>query len=139
MLIEPNQDEIIAVRRNGSQMALNIKEYLTVWRGYKDDGRPKVFEMNNDAELIPNYAIRGSFEDLELTCKDFIKDVYKDGGPDVLNLYDTGVSFALFHLLRAWQIWHESTGNTTKGVTVYFKPQDAELWEPFPWFNHRPA
>ena len=41
-------------------MALNIKEYLTVWRGYKDDGRPKVFEMNNDAELIPNYAIRGS-------------------------------------------------------------------------------
>ena len=89
MLIEPNYLVGIAINENGSQMALNIKEYLTVWRGYKDDGRPKVFEMNNDAELIQHYAIRGSFEDIEHTCRDFIKEVYKDGGPDVLHLYDT--------------------------------------------------
>jgi len=139
MLIEPNPNLGMAKHKKGSQMALNIKEYLTVWRGYKDDGRPKVFEMNNDAELIPHYAIRGSFEDIEHTCRDFIKEVYKDGGPDVLHLYDTGVSFALHHLLRAWQIWHESTGNTSKGLTVLFKPQDAESWVAYPWFNHRPA
>ena len=139
MLTELNQYGRIAYETSSSQMALNIKEYLTVWRGLKDDGRPKVFEMNNDAELIPHYAIRGSFEDIERTCKEFIQEVYKDGGPDVLHLYDTGVSFALHHLLRSWQIWHESTGNTTKGLTIFFKPQDAELWVRYPWFNHRPA
>ena len=139
MLTEPNHCCCDTIDPNGSQMTLNIKEYLTVWRGFKDDGRPKVFEMNNDAELIPHYAIRGSFEDIERTCKEFIQEVYKDGGPDVLHLYDTGVSFALHHLLRSWQIWHESTGNTTKGLTIFFKPQDAELWVRYPWFNHRPA
>jgi len=137
-LIEPNHIRRITNCQYGSQMALNIKEYLTVWRGYKDDGRPKVFAMNNDAEIIHDCAIRGSFDDLERTCREFIKDVYKDGGPDVLHLYDTGVSFALYNLLRAWQIWHESTGNSTKGLTLFFKPQEAESWIPYPWFNYRP-
>jgi hypothetical protein len=95
---------------------------------------------NNNGDILYKYAVVGDFSILETVCREFVKNIYeneKESAPDILRLYDTGVNFVLLHLIRAWNIWHERTGNVDCSLSVMMFDRQNNRWVENIWYSSR--
>mgnify|MGYP000299499902 CR=1 FL=1 len=115
-------------------------EYLSTKRGLDEFGRPRHSTMNNDGGLLVNYALTGDFAIIEEMSREFVNGLYERDGdkPFHLLLYDTGVGYALFHLIRAWNQWHETTYNVDNTMSVMFYDKGMGEWIEHTWYGKRP-
>ena len=119
-------------------MQPTIAEYLTIRRSRDREISSPYLSMNNDGEVLYKYAINGDFSIIEQMCRDFVKELYEDNnGPEVLRLYDTGVNFVVYHLIRAWNIWHERTGNVNHSLSVMMFDKKNSKWIENIWYTNR--
>jgi len=119
-------------------MQPKIAEYLTIRRSRDKEINSPYLSMNNEGEVLYKYAIIGDLSIIEQMSRDFVKNIYEDNdGPEVLRLYDTGVNFVVYHLIRAWNIWHERTGNVNHGLSVMMFDRKNAKWRENIWYSNR--
>ena len=120
-------------------MSKDTLEYLSTKRGLDEFGRPRHSITNNNGGMLVNYALTGDFVIIEQMSRDFVKELYENRNkPFHLLLYDTGVGYALFHLIRAWNQWHEVTFNVDNTMSVMFYDKGMGQWVEQPWYGTRP-
>lgn len=121
-------------------MQPKIAEYLTIRRSRDKEIHSPYLSSNNKGDVLYKYAVTGDFSILESLCRDFVKNIYEneeESAPDILRLYDTGVNFVLFHLIRAWNIWHERTGNVDRSLSVMVFDRKNNRWVENIWYSSR--
>jgi len=118
-------------------MQQDIAEYLTVRRGREKESTSPHLSANNEGRVLYKYAFVGDFGNAERTARDFVTTLYDSENPDVLYLYDTGVNYVLLHLIRAWNNWHERTGNVKKSLIVMCYDKKENRWTENPWYVYR--
>ena len=120
-------------------MSIKTLEFLSTKRGKDEFGRSRHSETNNSGGLLVDYAISGDFSIIERLSREFVGGLYaKNEEPIHLLLYDTGVGYALFHLIRAWNQWHETTYNVDNTMSVMFYDRSVGMWIENAWYGKRP-
>ena len=117
-----------------------IAEYLTIRRSRAKEMNSPYLTANNNGDILYKYAVVGDFSILEKVCREFVKNIYENentSAPDILRLYDTGVNFVLLHLIRAWNIWHERTGNVDRSLSVMMFDRQNNRWVENIWYSSR--
>lgn len=120
-------------------MSVKTLEFLSTRRGRDEFGRLPHSELTNSGELLTSYALNGDFSIIEQMSRDFVTELYaSENEPFHLRIYNTGVGYALFHLIRAWNQWHETSYNVHNTMSLMFYDRTLGQWVEHPWYGTRP-